>query len=820
MSCREKKLSSALLSYGTILAGFHDRQGQGVLHRLMDEGEGTPDPTPDQVDAFIDEWVARVQADPTFSAKRRLSFVERLDEARGQDIPGNIMYALPRFPERAQLARTALNQYLDRVARDMGLSRAEVSAAAGGFFEDAIEGGRGVRAPEAFCEEFLARPEALHLPSDRASKWSWYQLEKRRAAAVALQPVRPVVQRVAVESGEFASLGYSREHERLEVEFRSRPGRVYAYRLPEDVHTQFQAAADPDAFYHAHIRGNPDYVYPTVEAAHAAGVLRRCATCGEFAGVDLHTCPVRGSTEEWSRTVRAARAALLGSPDELPEARSLPVPASWTRYPNDLGSVSTVSLWAAKAEARREDIAFPVRGVAVDADGTQSHVTGFLHAHYEGRGMGYTVSAVTYPGDSGERQLRCTCPQYAATYTCPHVRGVVADIANRMNAPTVTTPQDVDAARHTAPDDLTPGSNAAVAWGEPESAWAENPDMLAHVIADTQALRKAGRNPVPFLTDDATGGMGVQGTGRAVGIEIEFDLPESMSPEEKAAALAGIGRALYRMELTATRVQEPYGVEEVRGYATEHTRGWVFKEDLSCAGEVSSPIMWDTKEAWTNVERVCDTIRRYGGVVSENTGLHVHVSAGDFGSSGETHSRLIELVHDHEDVLYRLGTDPERGVHRGSAFCRRNTTPAPGYVTAVDVLSEQRTDRDVAVNFTSVQGGNATDHVEFRPWDGSLDPAVIQARAKLSLALTQAAVRGVPRDAAAAASLGEHVKRQQQAGPGQVSWVEESAGLRALLDQVFWRDVDKRQVAALYAITEWQERQERNDTADGRRDAA
>jgi hypothetical protein len=112
----------------------------------------------------------------------------------------------------------------------------------------------------------------------------------------------------------------------------------------------------------------------------------------------------------------------------------------------------------------------------------------------------------------------------------------------------------------------------------------------------------------------------------------------------------------------------------------------------------------------------------------------------------------------------------------------------------------------VGLNFGAV-GGSHSDHVEFRMWDSSLDPGVIQAQVNMSLGLAQAAFasRGEP---VASEPLGSHRSANASLGRGNrlrgEAWGRDTHRFRSMLDRIFSRDADKEQATALFASTRWQ----------------
>ncbi|MFG1956435.1 amidoligase family protein [Nonomuraea sp. NPDC049028] len=291
---------------------------------------------------------------------------------------------------------------------------------------------------------------------------------------------------------------------------------------------------------------------------------------------------------------------------------------------------------------------------------------------------------------------------------------------------------------------------------------------------------------VPYMTADAIG------VPRAFGVELEFALP-GRPPETWRAVVDEIARELHEKGLADdSTVYGHHGSD--KGY----DQGWRVELEFSdhlVAGEVISPILRDSPETWANLATVVDVIRSHGGEITTSTGGHIHVGV-DFRTSVVSHVRLLKLYHAFEDVLYRLAQDPRNpdGLHRAYDECLPN---ADVDLSRAD-LEEVRllNHRAAAVNFGYVRGGRS-DHVEFRLWDGHLDPSIIQARIKLSVALAEAATRD-PGGAPPMERLGHHWDQ------GERTPEQDSASFRDLVETLFPREVDRQQLAALFAITRWQ----------------
>ncbi len=294
------------------------------------------------------------------------------------------------------------------------------------------------------------------------------------------------------------------------------------------------------------------------------------------------------------------------------------------------------------------------------------------------------------------------------------------------------------------------------------------PGLGAH-----RAIRRAllSDAPIPYLRENATHGMARPHSGRGFGVELEFDFPDHF---EQSSARQTLAESLFERGYLEQPKQSGY-------HSTRNASAWRFEVDGSVDGEVISPILHDRKQHWSELEDIVATIKKHGGTSNTSTGGHVHVGIGDYGPSVRPHANLLRLVHAFMQDLHILAIHPERGAHRGTMYARPNV-PYPGeYETLAQVVGQNRGDK--TINFLEVDGSPKS-HVEFRLWDGVLDPAVIQVQVKLSLALVELAKRPVKVEKllARAARVTDERKR-----------------ITLLFDALFTRRQDLRQVARLYA---------------------
>jgi hypothetical protein len=353
-------------------------------------------------------------------------------------------------------------------------------------------------------------------------------------------------------------------------------------------------------------------------------------------------------------------------------------------------------------------------------------------------------------------------------------------------------------AERAAADDAR--ERALAVWEGPEVSYVEHPEAFEAAYRGAHDRRGRGEAAVPYMTENATDGLGARNGGRGFGVEIEFDFPPGT---DRYTALAAIGRDLHAEGLTRDASQHHYHQQGLEALAQRgHQGGWRFETDATVSGEIVSPIMHDEPETWRNLARVCDIVRSHGGTATARTGGHVHVGLADYDHTVENHNRLLQTAAGYEDTLYRLAHNPDAAAHRGMRWCEPNRDPGPGY-TSLNSVRAQNFGHEIGVNFASVQGSRS-DHVEYRMWDGSLDPGVIQAHVNISLAMTAAGSRGgyTPPPAE---PVGTHVRRN----PGRrrlrgEQWRQSTAGFRQLADTLFRRQANAAQAASLFAVTRWQ----------------
>lgn len=858
MVCRASRLSSAMVTFARDMSGLEDNQVLGLNHALMQEGAQAPTPTQEQWNALITDVQNRYRAGLLTIGSGSHDPISRLEAARTEVPDAQRYYAVQRLLARSEAAAASQTNYFNNWAQTLGTSQSAARAEYWQAFHEASENSRLCATPQ-FIANFSANPDNANLAVDRRSLYAYQQMTAAQNAALARRETRPTVTSTwqfeenpeRPGRGYISSIGYDPESGHTEITWTrgEETGLTHCYRgLDADQIEALIAGENREEFFRANISGNSDYRYATREEAEAARLRLRCATCGQFAAAS-HTCPVNGSEEALNRDTRLAvaraRAEAAGQPVE-PESPLLRLADNGTsRYAvGDDVTLRLPGISRVTADARSHgSVLVPVHAIIsdqiTDDDGVTfqaaNGVNGLVRVDYNGRGNGYTVTAVTEPGDSGNDRLRCDCVEYRSNLTCRHIDAAVASLTGLTN-PNRPSRETVSEARQTVTEALTAQYNESVASTTAAAAGfrplatslVDNPEQFQGLYDEFREKRAAWAQarengqpaefPIPYIRENAFGGLGTRDSQRGFGVELEFAFPQDMSAGDRRIALRAIGRELYDMGLTRNRDQAGYGASH-GWFRDTHDRGWSFESDPSTGGsdgqhggEIVSPVMYDEPDTWQNIEKICDVLRRNGAFASKGTGMHVHVSTGDYDHRVENHNRLIQSFAENEDLLYRMSTNPERGRHRGTGYCSPNNIPTSPY-TNVGQARDRNVGHHIGLNLQSVSG-RGSDHVEFRTFDGSLEPAVIQAQAALAVMVTEGATRGdAPTNLAAGRNpLGARLDANPQRGAltGE-AWRESTLGFRRFIDRHVpdnGASVDEnpivRQMVALFAMTKWQ----------------
>lgn len=840
MSCRSHPSSSlatsmARLAHGggmpdaAVLSLFHEARREG--QRQVENGNFGEGFANEQYSRYLDRAereIGDLRARDVITEARAESLRGRLAAARAGETPdAATVFALTRIDGYVSSRGHRLDSFLRDVAARSGMTLDEARNSFNALEREAPRA-RGRHAVErsALGDDIANDPGIRHAVQRLSEQADEIETARLRTQPQRIETMTPTPNAGTVDGVTVTSVGYDPRNCRLQVEVAGADGssQQLTYCAVEQHTVDALQAAGGTSTWASTLRGNADHQYGSAVEAARDGVAPRCSSCGQFATAS-HACPVgrpqvalgRWNTQQrWSRQSvevsyldRAGVQATSTNAIRLPAVRELRAAAAQGPVEiRDIGEYVT----AADDETGR---------------GTRNIVRGNAIATLDPAAEGGVNVSTT--------NLACMCAQYQANHDCPHVRAVADAIRTRINPPTrarrTMTPEERDrvaaeAARRADAAAVTDWTRNEEGLADAAATWRRDSDVLysenpAAFREDYQAALEAsaakdGALAVPYMRENALDGLADRASGTGFGVELEFDFPADMDYSARRQAIASIAQELHDAGITRTNRQEGYGASRRYGYVDTHTLpdgtgSWSFENDGSVGGgEVVTPVMFDEPETWEKLDKTLDIIKRHGGVPSRKAGAHVHVGTKDFaGNPTASYVELARLTKQHEDVYYRLASDPNRGTHRNNGYSK----PAPSDVPAegmsdVTLIRHWQGGRYSMVNYAHVAGGES-DHPEFRLFDSSLDAGTVQAQVKLAVATARAAARNAAAGGTSRKTepWGSHKDRATARGSRRRLSDEEfdadTATTRSLLDTLFRRREDKAQAAALFAHTKW-----------------
>lgn len=836
MTCRASRLSSSTITFARSLTGLPDVALLSLNHQLMREGSAqSVAPTREEWNSTIDGLRdAIIRGDiPTARSHDPLS---RLEAARTEEPNTARYYAARHLLTRAADVSSAQQKYKRKIAWALGISLERLSSRWEGLIAEA-DLDSSLAAETDFITTWNRNPDNANLLTDRRSLYAYSSLAASQRQLEGSVARRPVVSHFFDLNPSASVLGIKRigmdmggSHAEFLRELESGEEVTESYRI--SIYTRdmlFRYAHGQEANPGSHteelssfiegILANPAYRYSSSVVAHNAAYRYQCSSCGQFARRDAHYCPVVGSPE-------AIEADLHRAVD--PTAPRFPfLPMSNTEYMVTSGMLlRTPNLDIVRYEIQENlDLRFEVE-TRVDT----FSLSGVLHVEYDEEENSYHVGS---PRNIDNR-LACSCAEYQTSMSCSHMDEVVEYLNAALNSevdPEIRTLVNGQVLSQIEVEHADSQSEIAAAIrGYPnlKKSFASDPEIFQSIYKKAREAKKkydeeGGEYPIPYIKENALMGFGTRGSGRGFGIEIEYGFPNDMTSTQIREASEAIGSELYRLNLIITPRQQGYGASH-GVYNDNHAEGWSYESDFSTSssdgqqgGEIVSPVMFDEPETWTNIEKICEILNRNGAIANKGSGNHVHVGLKDYDHTVANHNRLLNSFARNEDLIYRLSSSPERGKHRGFGYCQPNTFSSSPY-TRVTAASHATNGHGVALNMQSVSGRDS-DHIEFRTFDSTLNPSIIQTHIAMSVLMVEGALRGtsVPAPAEGKAPLGERLdlNPRRRALVGE-AWDETTLGVRKFIDE-FIPQKDSNvsdnplitQVVSLFAMTKWQTQRSR-----------
>jgi hypothetical protein len=493
---------------------------------------------------------------------------------------------------------------------------------------------------------------------------------------------------------------------------------------------------------------------------YAVGVLRgglRCGTCGQFRGVETHTCPPEGH-----------RPLLIGLTIPQPEPASV--------------ADNTVD---ETLQALRRLV--PSQRVVMTRCGDCDEAYPASDYH----------ECASYDEDYDDEDEDTDWEQIRRAQREAQIRAI--------ENPNGQTP--VEGPDRFSNPDLTPLA--------PE-VFQEAYDAAKARIAAGDLTVPVITNPLP---GQVTGGLGSRIGGNSFGLEIEIDFPEDDYPYNSRELFAQALHREGIVQSPFVQRWHFVGDDRPGGDYTESANGWICEFDRSVDDvdgergvEIKSQILYDEPETWHNLDRICAIARELGGKPTMRTGLHVNVGGANFPSENpDAHNALLRMAGAYDDTIVRMAHNPVSGPrHRGRSFCGYAPIPPQGFndVATARAYSNHYQAFNLGHLPAAGERHRSSSRVEVRVWDSALDPGRIQAQVTASLAMIKLATEGE--------APGQPVERagahRSRFGTQRLSgeqWEESTESFRRFVSLMkkagAGSDLHLAQFTSLFAASRWQQ---------------
>lgn len=169
-----------------------------------------------------------------------------------------------------------------------------------------------------------------------------------------------------------------------------------------------------------------------------------------------------------------------------------------------------------------------------------------------------------------------------------------------------------------------------------------------------------------------------------------------------------------------------------------HTRGWLVETDESVSGgEVISPVMVDSDETWNVLNTVVKTIMESGGEINSiYSSCHIHIDTSILGKDSLAWQLLFSYVKHFQDILIFIGTNHERGFHRGNKNCSFDFLNESDEYQDTISLNKRYTN---VISTRYVDAFTGTGHLEYRLNDASLNVDIMRVQVSCLLGMVWSA---------------------------------------------------------------------------------
>lgn len=300
--------------------------------------------------------------------------------------------------------------------------------------------------------------------------------------------------------------------------------------------------------------------------------------------------------------------------------------------------------------------------------------------------------------------------------------------------------------------------------------------------------------PVPYYYNNVLNGSNV-----TFGIELEFVRGDSNA----------IANELYELGICGSRTMTGY-----------HSHGdptkWKLERDGSVTagdrgGELISPILRDTPETWRQLEIVCEVAKRHGAKVNFETGGHIHIGADEaLDGKRQRWRRFFKIGAGFEEAYHKL-SGGEQGRFRGGRYAGSSQVQNRTGITRN--LPRDGTTQDYQGTIRGISAGKyqsinigpfaSKKTIEFRAFNGTLTPGVIQANVKYAAGVINSAEKSRIQQSEGASATESSRKRGRLINNYDSNNTRDDSSIMRALDVMFSRKVDKEHVLSVMARNSW-----------------
>lgn len=309
-----------------------------------------------------------------------------------------------------------------------------------------------------------------------------------------------------------------------------------------------------------------------------------------------------------------------------------------------------------------------------------------------------------------------------------------------------------------------------------------------------ERLRQFRNEPLPYEYENVLNGNDI-----TFGVELEFVNGDSNA----------IARDLHALGICSS--------DRMEGYHSSGAAGkWHLESDGSVTsgtrgGELVSPVLTDSPDTWRTIQKICEVAKRHGAQINQKCGGHVHVGISNLDHARQRWKRFFKTIAGAEESIYRFSGGTEGQIRSGYSHYAMPFAQQAGQASRSrhqfedldglrNMLNSYNRTRYQAVNVSNlVRGTRPT--VEFRYFNGSIDPGQIQANVKLAAGIMQASE--LARTRMPAAEPGAENRKRRGNMIQDMTNGRTATDMARLIDVAFSRKSDKDHILRVLSKNMW-----------------